>query len=233
VTGGIFSRAIYWCLLDTKKMQLAPRSNELPGRVEVLIPGIGRPYCDGDSLDLSAPLVFTIPEVLTAGDCRMLIEMFEKEGFDEAPISTIAGEVMRKDVRNNKRIMFDHEDLAGRLYARIAGSLPVLCKTSPVAANERFRGYKYEPGQRFAPHFDGCFKRNAHERSELTLMVYLNEGFGGGATRFNDYEIEVVPKTGMALLFQHRVLHEGCTVTSGIKYVLRSDIMYRDPPAQA
>jgi hypothetical protein len=33
--------------------------------------------------------------------------------------------------------------------------------------------------------------------------------------------------TGHALLFQHRLLHEGCPVRSGIKYVLRSDVMYR------
>ena len=58
-------------------------------------------------------------------------------------------------------------------------------------------------------------------------MVYLNEGFAGGETRFHDYEVDVVPRTGMALLFQHRVLHEGCVVTTGTKYVLRSDVMYR------
>jgi len=198
---------------------------------QIVIPGTGRPYLDGDSLDLSAPLVFTVENVLTPGDCKHMIEMLEGMGFDEAPISTMLGPVMRKDVRNNTRVMFDHEDLAGRLYARVADALPLLCGTKPVGANERFRAYRYEPGQRFAPHFDGCFKRNHYERSELTLMVYLNEGFGGGATRFLDYELEVTPKTGMALLFQHRILHEGCEVTSGVKYVLRSDIMYRDPRA--
>ena len=31
----------------------------------------------------------------------------------------------------------------------------------------------------------------------------------------------------MALLFQHRLLHEGAEVTAGVKYVVRSDIMYR------
>lgn len=198
--------------------------------MQVVIPGTDRPYLDGDSLDLSAPLVFTVPDVLPADECRALIARLEEAGFDDAPISTIAGPVMRKDVRNNTRVMFDHHELAARLYARVEAVLPVVCNTRPVGANERFRAYRYEPGQRFAPHLDGCFRRSAHERSELTLMVYLNDGFGGGATRFLDYEIDVVPKTGMALLFQHRILHEGCEVTSGIKYALRSDVMYRDPP---
>jgi hypothetical protein len=28
-------------------------------------------------------------------------------------------------------------------------------------------------------------------------------------------------------LFQHFLLHEGCYVTSGLKYALRTDVMYR------
>jgi len=97
----------------------------------------------------------------------------------------------------------------------------------PVGANERFRCYRYDIDQRFAPHYDGAFIRNDTERSHLTFMVYLNEGFGGGATEFHDFGITVVPKTGMALLFQHFLLHEGCFVTSGLKYALRTDVMYR------
>ncbi len=71
--------------------------------------------------------------------------------------------------------------------------------------------------------------RDPRERSLLTLMVYLNDGFAGGGTAFHDFDVEVVPRTGMALLFQHPVLHEGCVVKSGAKYALRSDVMYRAP----
>lgn len=35
------------------------------------------------------------------------------------------------------------------------------------------------------------------------------------------------PRTGTALLFQHLLVHEGCVVRTGVKYVLRSDVMYR------
>ena len=86
-------------------------------------------------------------------------------------------------------------------------------------------------------------KRNYHDRSrvqhhydpnkaefpnQLTFMVYLNEGFAGGATRFLDHGVEVEPRTGRALLFQHALLHEGVTVGEGVKYVLRTDVMYRE-----
>src|SRR5690242_17167796 len=102
---------------------------------QVVIAGTGRPYLEGDSLDLSVPLVFTVPDVMTPDDCKGLIAMLESEGFDDAPISTAGGPVMRKDVRNNTRLMFDHEQLAGRLYAGIADALPMIGGTRPVGAN--------------------------------------------------------------------------------------------------
>jgi len=45
---------------------------------------------------------------------------------------------------------------------------------------------------------------------------------------FHDFDEAVVPRAGMALLFQHQLLHEGCVMESGVKYVLRSDVMYGD-----
>jgi hypothetical protein len=33
-------------------------------------------------------------------------------------------------------------------------------------------------------------------------------------------------RRGSLLLFEHAMLHEGCAVTAGTKYVLRSDAMY-------
>jgi len=37
----------------------------------------------------------------------------------------------------------------------------------------------------------------------------------------------VLPKTGMALIFNHDTLHEGRPVTMGTKYIIRTEIMYR------
>lgn len=42
----------------------------------------------------------------------------------------------------------------------------------------------------------------------------------------DDPVIDVVPKEGMALLFLHQLRHTGAEVHSGVKYVLRSDVMY-------
>ncbi len=63
----------------------------------------------------------------------------------------------------------------------------------------------------------------------MTFIVYLNEGFEGGETSFehNGGQLNVIPKTGMALVFVHHRCHTGAEVVSGRKYVLRSDVMYR------
>lgn len=195
--------------------------------MQVLVPGSGRRYLDGDSLDHTAPLVFAIADVFGAAECTDTIAQIEQLGFEAAPISTPSGFVMRPDVRNNTRVMFDDRPLAAELFARIREAIPAqLCDRRAVGVNERFRCYRYEPGQRFAPHYDGAFQRSPAERSELTLMVYLNDEFTGGTTAFHDFDVEATPRTGAALLFQHQLLHEGCVVRSGIKYVLRSDVMY-------
>ena len=61
-------------------------------------------------------------------------------------------------------------------------------------------------------------------------MVYLNDGFCGGETKFygdeHELRVSVHPKCGMALVFIHLQLHEGAPVVEGRKYVLRTDVMY-------
>jgi hypothetical protein len=85
------------------------------------------------------------------------------------------------------------------------------------------RFYKYSAGERFKMHKDGAWTERGLT-SQLTLLVYLNAGFEGGDTQFRD--CTVTPQTGDALLFLHDTWHEGTAVTSGVKYVLRSDVLY-------
>lgn len=197
-------------------------------QASILAAGRGRPYVEGDPLDHTASLVFVVPDVLDADACAQLITRIDELGPREAPVSTANGFELRPDVRNNKRVMFGDHALADELFARVLPALPPrLCGFVPHAANERFRCYRYEPGQQFRAHHDGSYHRDANECSLLTLMVYLNENFDGGNTTFLDLDISVRPRTGMALLFQHSLLHEGSVVRAGVKYVLRSDVMYR------
>lgn len=196
--------------------------------MRVLVAGAGRGVFDGDSIDHGAPIVFSIDDVLTVDECAALVARIDATGPELAPITTSAGEQTMEDVRNNERVMFDDPALAADLFRRVEAHLPPsIFDMRPVGANERFRGYRYRPGQQFRAHFDGSFERGNGEQSQLTFMIYLNDDFEGGETAFLDYEVAAVPRTGSALLFQHLVLHEGCRVISGTKYVLRSDVMYQ------
>lgn len=182
--------------------------------------------------------VFVVRGFLSPAECERHIARAETVGFGDAPINTFAGPQVNKKMRNNDRVMLDDPVLAAELWERLQPFVAP-CRGQWVAAglNERLRFYRYDPGQRFNWHFDGAFERSPREVSALTFMTYLNAGFEGGATEFNfrmmglvhdgDEITRVIPEAGMALVFAHRIFHQGAPVTAGRKYVLRSDVMYR------
>jgi len=107
---------------------------------------------------------------------------------------------------------------------------------------------KYSPGTHFGPHYDGATVKNFGERSLQTIIIYLNDVGVGGATNFfddkkqgqdptdnnnlfvgtQDFVIQTIsPTQGSALIFNHYLLHEGELLKEGIKYILRSDIVYK------
>ena len=171
---------------------------------------------------------FTISNVLTAEECQHYIDLTEQMGYAEAPVTTSRGPKMMPDFRNNERVMYDTPEIAEELWQKIKTCIPVNYRNTSkqaVGLNERLRFYKYHPGQEFKEHMDGRYRRNQYESSLLTLLIYLNGDFKGGETKFRD--VTVVPETGLALVFQHKVLHAGMPVIEGVKYVLRSDVMFR------
>ena len=176
--------------------------------------------------------IWTVPEVFFADECAAMIREFEAIGFEEALITTARGMVMNKSVRNNDRIILDDPARAEALWGRVSTHVPQrMGRWEAYGLNERFRIYRYGPRQQFKPHFDGAFVRSpGQDQSALTFLVYLNEDFGGGTTDFLDHDRSIRPVTGMGLFFDHAVLHCGREVTQGVKYVLRTDVMYRHQP---
>lgn len=182
-----------------------------------------------------AEQIVTVDNFFSPEECAHYIELSESGGYGDAPISTRLGAVMNQEVRNNARVMLDDAALAAALWERIRPFVASpLWKREAIGLNERLRFYRYDVGQTFKPHGDGSFKRANGEKSQVTFMIYLNEEFEGGQTRFDlrypHGEVDVVPQTGRALLFWHSLRHEGAPVTQGRKYVLRSDVMYSALP---
>ena len=169
--------------------------------------------------------IFTVRNFFSTAECQHFIALAEQEGFGDAPINTAFGAQVRKDVRNNLRVMIDDVSLAEALWSRSSQFVPMhVGQWKAVGLNERLRFYRYDVGQQFDWHLDGAFERENGERSQLTFMIYLNGDFEGGETSFEHGA--VVPETGMALFFVHRILHKGEPVTAGRKYVLRTDVMF-------
>lgn len=180
---------------------------------------------------LLADTIFLVHDFLSVEECRFHIERSETSGYTEATIGGANGEVF-KEIRDNARAMLDDLELAAAMYVRVAEFLPAdWFGWTPVGLNERWRYYRYDPGQRFAPHTDGCISRENGEQSHFTLLVYLNDDYQGGCTNFylspGRKKLVVRPQAGTALLFAHKMVHEGAAVEQGRKYALRTDVMFR------
>jgi predicted 2-oxoglutarate/Fe(II)-dependent dioxygenase YbiX len=181
-------------------------------------------------VDTDQPYIIKVHDVLSAEQCAQLMERIESLKPEVATINSHSGTVVNRDVRNNDRVIFDDQELAEIIFTRVYERAPkTIYGMTLVSANERLRCYRYKPGMRFAPHADGSFHRDEFERSCYSCLVYLNQDFEGGATTFlTEPEVVIRPEQGMALLFQHPLIHEGSVVTSGVKYVCRTDLMYRN-----
>ena len=177
-------------------------------------------------------VAFTLEKVFSKEECQQLVVMTEERGYIPALINVGGGrEVLMQDVRNNDRCIIDDVALAATIFERVKHTIPEVFKGRKVVSlNERLRFLRYKPGQKFEPHMDGTYERPNGERSMITLQLYLNEGCEGGSTVFLDWNEknheEVVPKIGQVLIFQHDILHCGAEVRQGVKYVMRTDIMY-------
>lgn len=169
--------------------------------------------------------VFTIQNLWSSVKCQEFIQQTEKEGFEKALVNTANGPIEMEDFRNNDRLFWEDEDLAEEIWKEIEEFVPTdLGEYQAIGLNELFRFYRYDVGQQFDWHYDAPYQRNANEQSFYTFMIYLNDEFEGGATAFDSFE--VAPKTGDGLIFFQELEHAGLPITSGRKYVLRTDIMY-------
>jgi len=194
-------------------------------------------------------LAFIVPNVLTENECNAIIQSCEERGFEQALLNVGGGrQVLATDLRKSGRCIIDDVHAAEVLMQRLKHVLP---REAPrdwfnrpppkiVGLNERFRVLKYQPGDYFAPHTDGSFKRpkdceppstgKSGDSSCFTLMLYLNTPTKGGSTNFLSTTGKVRsynPIAGQALIFDHSIDHEGAMLEMGVKYAIRTDVMYR------
>ena len=97
-----------------------------------------------------------------------------------------------------------------------------------ITCNPNLRLYKYCKGHSFGRHIDEANVLPGVGVTRLTVLIYLSE-CKGGATRFSG-NVAFAPQPGAILLHVHGedlcLEHEADPVVDGIKYVLRTDLVY-------
>ena len=189
--------------------------------------------------------IYTLRNLIGENEARRIIQKSETMGFQAAGLA-IGEDRYRVNLkaRNNERVMFEDRILSRELWERMGRLADRRYKNRHVfGLNWRFRVYRYRTGARFAPHVDEIMRLPGPVEGLITyfsFMIYLNDDFSGGETTFfarrksgqagrgKKMEITQVirPRTGMALAFDHLLFHEGSLVEQGVKYVLRSDLVY-------
>jgi hypothetical protein len=179
--------------------------------------------------------IFVLDNFLSKQECLRLIDASNDVGFGKTSYP--------KSYRGNLRLIAMDTQLAQRLYLRLLSFVPQTVEEDESTwtvhgLNECWRMAKYHPGDRFGAHVDAFFQKSQSEKSMFTVNIYLNgDGdFVGGTTRFyesrkgSDEEARIVPSAGLCLVFRQpqsaQYLHDGEEVTAGVKYLMRSDVVY-------
>ncbi|KAH9484103.1 hypothetical protein JR316_0003583 [Psilocybe cubensis] len=192
--------------------------------------------------------IIVIEHFFSPAECKAFVKF-----IDGLPLELTPPKKRGEAERVNHRFAITSSDFAAKLHELLLPHLPSFPYPSsvkkppplngprlPQFCNSNIRLYKYSPSQYFGPHYDDSVRDPmTGAKSEWTLLIYLTgeeDGVEGGETLFyheqrgKPREVISPPlKRGTALLHRHGqecMLHEGSLVRSGIKYVLRSDLMF-------
>ena len=166
------------------------------------------------------PLLWVVENIYTETECRGFIDFIERSSPTLATNNPM--------FRDQDRVITDNPEIAGELFRRLRPHLPEqIDALKLVGLNERLRMYRYRAGQRFEPHMDHWYCPSENQVTLHTILVYFNDDFEGGETRFQEQiEQTIIPNPGMVAIFQHKIRHEGCPVRRGVKYAMRTDVIY-------
>lgn len=197
----------------------------------VIVQRVASPYKE-DKEKFSA----LIHNAFTGSECEVMIQMAETHGLSGATPRVLEGHVQTaeemREQRNSHRIPFESHELARWLFSRIAPFVPQrVLDMTPYSLHERCRVVKYTPGMYFKAHNDGYKRRSENDRSFFSFLLYLNDGYEHGRTQFYDPDnlnaTDWAPRQGSVLVFDHTIWHGSSALTNGVKYALKSEVMYR------
>jgi hypothetical protein len=175
--------------------------------------------------------LFTLDDFLKPKDCARLIALVGHHLQPSKVSHNLVGDSEFR-VSQTAQLSFLRSQFAAEIDDRICRTLGIRAEYS-----EGIQAQRYEVGGHFKPHFDFFGTGSDEHRSACsvrgnrtwTFMVYLNDDFEGGATRFTRIDCAIKAKTGMAVFWNNlnadgspnaATMHCGETVTRGHKVII-------------
>lgn len=142
------------------------------------------------------PGTYQLLNVLSPAECARLIELTESLGYlPDAPVS------LPRNVRHNHNVTWVVDEQTDAIIWQRCSQLAsddeqIFNNKEAMGLNARFRFYRYEAGDYFAPHTDGAWPgsrvidkqliTNAYSDrfSQMSVLLFLSENFEGGDTQF-------------------------------------------------
>lgn len=179
--------------------------------------------------------IYEVDGLLDRDECDAFIGWIDEHAAASTVVSG-AERVVDYEHRGGDTAVCRRERASGTFIDEIEHRIALRMQI-PVAFSEELQGHRYDAGDFFRPHFDAFepgtreFDGHAGARGQRTwtVLVFLNDSFSGGDTRFPELGLSVRPRVGKALVWNNldeygqparALLHEGCPVLQGRKYVL-------------
>jgi prolyl 4-hydroxylase len=171
---------------------------------------------------------FIVNDILTSTECKEIIEFCKDKLVDS---EVVGGK--HHNIRNSKQCWISKSNvIVKNLFEKVGSMFNI-----PVENAEDLQVVRYQPNQYYNEHHDSCcdenekckeFAKRGGQR-RLTVLIYLNDGFEGGLTKFKNLDLQMKAPIGSAIVFyplalnknicHPLALHAGMPVSEGEKWV--------------
>jgi len=186
-------------------------------------------------IQFEKPRIAVLERFASAQECQWLIARAASGGLQRAQVYRSSSTAQTAEERTNREMsftIFNADVVLSLIRDRISAAVG-----APVSHFEIAKLLHYSPGEQFALHADFIEAKTPDLARELaargqrsaTFLIYLNDGYEGGATQFPRLSWQYRGGRGDALLFtnvdangapDYDTIHAGMPPTSGEKWVL-------------
>lgn len=183
-------------------------------------------------------ILLEIYDIFTKEECGIMRAEAEKQGLEVSQVMSYKDEdnlELDEDVRKSSHIFL--ADSTAPVFTRFAEFAADLTGI-PVTHQEDTQIVSYRAGGMYTEHYDGCIDTEGKEfclasygtagDRLATLLVYINDEYSGGCTRFTKLGFSVKPELGKGILFYNidenediidESEHTGTKVIHGNKWI--------------